>query len=329
MGKGLIKKVILLFKSQSRPAMWDKDLIFLQENKLFFQKGAERALIEDLSEAELVDLKLSPDKSKIVFIFQKEEIYFLKIFSLAEKKLIQEKAMTNIAAIQLINWSEEGDKIYLAYKGEDQLWQISSWNDSGLLESILRGVRFDKKRLTLSARAIDHYLIFPVCEGNCHFSLYDIQKKEFEKEKIEIEEEVVGDELDFYYYDERTDRIVYQAPDKEFVFSLGFNGEVWHRIFLFSDPEKNIEFKGFNVEGPNFWLLAYSRQRKEAYLYDLVYFGLKIVSLEDEEELIHQENQFKEFIILKNQKTKEFFAENIKTGEKISLGTNFNYLKAF
>jgi hypothetical protein len=330
--KALVKELALHFKKIKVQEVLPKTFVYTKSQELLVDdvnsKKAQK--LSDLEGFKVFECRESSDKF-LACVLKKDALFKLKIFSLVDLRLILEKDLEEKKAVGLAGWSDN-EVIYLSFKGKDDKWQIVSLdlNNEEEFEILISDINFPKEKLTASLGKIKDKIVYPWCDDACYFSIFNLNEKKAEVDKIDIPQIQISNNISFYYFSQSFDRIIYEALDKRDVYVIDFKGELWHRISLTDDANRFILFKGLNYNLNNLYLLAYSEQRNEAYIYDLIYYGLKIVELDDcFSPAEYQVNNFTDDLLLKDKCRSGFLLKDLQTGENTDLVKEADYFKFF
>jgi len=301
--------------------------VFVVNNSLNFKKREKEVSLRDLSEVKLMGMEVSPDGNKLAVLMLGEgEVYMLEIFTLDNGARRARFYLGKIEVANLINWGIEGDRVYVALKNIE--WKVEALNIEGGRKEIINGIHFDRRNLSYSLWPIEKKIVVPNCQEKCDLLVVNIDDTSLIKnETIRLDDDGEGLKMEFYFFDEKNDRIGYLSDGGDNYLVIDFKGYLWHRLAIGQGNERPIDYKGFQVMEKKLNLIAYSGKRKEAYIYDLLDYGLKIVELEEGLVPIRQKNNFNNFLLLRDELNNEWLKLDLTTQEKKLIGEGWDLWK--
>lgn len=232
---------------------------------------------------------LSPNKDKAALIREDNNDFILSISQGGENKT-KEIVFNSLKKLNIIQWDKDNNRLYLAYLDEEDFWNIGIFNlimieENDLSEKIkplVEKINFKGDKLTTSIEPISEKIVYPECDPNCHFVVFDLAKGT--KNSISIVDETNEKNImvvSLNFFDEKTEKIIYEIKTKDMAYIIDFSSYLWHYIYLKPTPDNLIEIKGIFVDSlGNKKLVAYSKLKRQTYLYDINDIGLKVI--EDE-----------------------------------------------
>ncbi len=332
-----MKKLISARQVKSESCQEKTDYIFsTQDHTILIRNLAEQkdiTILLDLGETLEPPFFLNRARQKTGYLTKKDNQKIVNIYNLNNGHKQQSVLAANISQAGIINF-DDFDNLYFYYQDKD-LWTIAIFNGSSS-EIIVNNINYNGTNLTLAVEPIQNLIIYPECQSFCQFISYSIKDKSKKSNFISTELPTENSayevkNVNLLFFDEDLGRIIYEIPQNKVVYITDFNGYLWHHIYLEPVTGNAISINGIltDVRGQK-KLIASSKLKKQAYVYDINFIGLKLLDLGNDFEVYDQPlNQPADCLLLEDKNKKEFIFKNVVTEKEEKISELTDYLQIF
>lgn len=319
-------------KSLNRCLSNSPKYIAVKNNVIEYNDNQSNAIIKFVLDDEEIltsQFYLSAGKDKLAYLTLKNGTYIVNIKTI-DKSYQQKVVIENIDKLSIIQWRSVNDDLYLAYK-KDSNWSIGYLpNNSKKIEILVEKINFNEDVFPQATQAISQYIVYPECIGNCRFTIYDLETSG--KRNIIVANEESNKDVErviLIYFDDEARKLIYSLPQWEgkTLYISDFSGYLWHNIFLEPAENNRIEFKGILKDQQRKKILAYSKVKNQAYLYDIDYIGLKTVDMKKTDELIDDQVDLTHQCLVFKKSDKEYWIKDIDSFKERLIDNNSDYFQ--
>lgn len=307
-------------------------IIFQKDKQVFIQHpkdNQEKELFALGSEEIIGPAFLNKQKSLLAFITRGENFYF-GTYNFNDHVFSKIALDKQINKAGIINF-DQADGVFLYYKLQNsESWTIIRVANQEIT-SVIKDIIYPGDELTRAIEPIKEAIIYPVCQKTCQMILYNTATKQAQNitvANVDYAPEI--DDLQILFYDEATGRIFYQQINKKIAYITDFQGYLWHNIDLEPGVDNLIKINGIvsDYQGRK-KLLASSDTKKQAYLYDINYIGLKAIDLDANDQLLNDQFNLPSGCFLVKNKQNGIFSKNTNSENVPFLSADKKYLIAY
>lgn len=324
---------LLVKEPQEINCLNSTDSIIFQKDKkviIWHPNNNQEKELFSLGDEEIIgSVLINKHKSLLAFVSRGEN-FNLSIYNFNTNVLSKTSLDKQINKAAIINF-DQTDGIYLSYKSQDgESWTIARADDRGITP-VIQNIIYPGEELTRAIEPIKEAIIYPVCQKNCQMILYNITTKQARNITIaNVDYAPEIDDLQILFYDETIGRIFYQQTNKKISYITDFQGYLWHNINLQLGVDNLIKINGniLDYQGRK-KLLASSDDKKQVYLYDIDYIGLKVIDIKAEDQLLNNQFNLPTGCILVQNKQNEIYSINSNSSKISFLSADKKYLIAY